>query len=64
MLIYFRFVGNGKMSVILNFENQYFAEKIDGFENARENYVNASSKNKKVNKLPTKVSYSFIMKIK
>ena len=64
MLIYSRFVGNGKMSVILNFENQYFAEKIDGFEIARENYVNASSKNKKVNKLPTKVSYSFIMQIK
>ena len=48
------------MSINLTFENEYFEAKIDGFENAKRNYANASSNKKKSSKLPKKVSTSFM----
>ena len=58
MQIYFRFVANGKMSVNVTFENEYFEAKIEGFETSRKSYANSSSNKKKTNKLPKKVSTS------
>jgi len=48
------------MSVILSFESQFFDGKIEGFENARRYYANASTTNKNASKLPKKVSSLFI----
>ena len=48
------------MSINFTFESEYFEAKIDGFENARRNFANASSSRKKTSKLPKKVRVSFI----
>ena len=48
------------MSINFTFDSEYFEKKIDGFENARRNYANASSNRKKTSKLPKKVSFSLI----
>ena len=49
------------MSINFTFESEYFEAKIDGFENARRNFANASSSRKKISKLPKKVSSSFMI---
>ena len=43
------------MSITLTFESDYFAENINGFENARRIYAGATSKIRKTLKLPSKV---------
>ena len=53
---YFRSVGNESMSITLTFESDYFAEHINGFENARRIYAGATSKIRRTLKLPSKVN--------
>ena len=51
------------MSALIIFESEYFVGNIEGFENARRNYANASSKNKNNSKLPKKVRTFIIVVI-
>ena len=56
MWFYFRSVGKTNMSITLTFGSDYFAENVDGFENARRIYAGASSKIRKTLTLPSKVN--------
>ena len=56
------------MSITLTFESNYFAENINDFENARRIYAGATSKIRRMLKLPSKVNareflYHFIYKL-
>ena len=48
------------MSITLTFDSEYFAETINGFENARKIYESASSNKRQALKLPSKVKKSNI----
>ena len=58
---YFRSVGYKSMSITLAFESDYFAEHIDGFENARNIYAAATTKIRKTLNLPSKVNTSLLL---
>ena len=49
------------MSVTISFENDYFAQNIDGFEKARKYFASCNSKKRRESALPSKVLF-FIFK--